>query len=108
VGWNLAEQAFKTSWATNPPRTAFIGDKSPDAWKASSLTIFSSISLFISLASDKTAAASSSFLGLGNLPVRDLNSDSAWKATCRAAGRSNLAKSVMKKSRLPRDSRSDF
>lgn len=62
----------------------------------------------VSLASEKRAVASSSFLGLGSLPVPDLNSDSAWNATCRIAGRSNFAKSVMKNSGLLRDSRSDF
>jgi len=31
-GWNLAEQALRTSCATKPPSTAFIGAKSPVAW----------------------------------------------------------------------------
>ena len=36
-GWNLPLHAFSTSCATKPPINATIGDKSPVAWKASSV-----------------------------------------------------------------------
>mmetsp|Transcript_47391 Transcript_47391/g.112775 ORF Transcript_47391/g.112775 Transcript_47391/m.112775 type:complete len:306 (-) Transcript_47391:320-1237(-) len=111
MGMNLPEHPFSTSWATMPPRTAAMGERSPRALEERSVTSFASIlstSLaeeLISSASATTSAAWALFPGIGNALFLARKASTAWKPIRSCSWRSILAKSEMRNSGAAIDSR---
>ena len=105
---------LRTSWATNPPITAAIGQTYPrEIWEnvlirssPSSAGVFRE--LLISWAILKNSDASWSFFGRGYRLNLELNSSKAENATCNCSGLSNFPKSYGKISGSGNDSLQDF